>query len=404
MSGSICSTSPQGLQGEQQKVFSAAPITNACVPAFQFSVLTNYRKLLTKTIHPDNRAEPCYAMNFKYTYHELDTLDEIARALGWLAPEQHRCIIRGQLKAELNSSAWHRRLMRESYNKYTDRVDQATIECGKRRWIPIDGDGVPVPMGLGAPDKLVEAGYYVRDERLPHIFRGIRCVVTATSKTGLLGGDIAYLRLFFMLAEAADNDLLRVWLEKLNLEHSFIDASVCDPEHIIYTARPKFVDRQDPVPEWGQVRVLDGFDETISPDLPRECKSKRLSRRHPVVLGNVSDEWLALTDQYAGRGIHPIEPPAEPSPRAWMAIRRIFDMLEGCGRFPKVGKQGRHATLTRVAYELACLVAEGEVPEIVAREAYWKAAEGINNSDGKYDAAAIERRLDDAFLDVCGSL
>jgi hypothetical protein len=43
-----------------------------------------------------------------------------------------------------------------------------------------------------------------------------------------------------------------------------------------------------------------------------------------------------------------------------------------------------------------------KVPRPLARDAYFKAAEGISNYDGKYDAADIERRLVDAFNDVCG--
>jgi hypothetical protein len=79
-------------------------------------------------------------------------------------------------------------------------------------------------------------------------------------------------------------------------------------------------------------------------------------------------------------------------------------MLDHCGIPPKVGDKGRHMTLTRAGYELACLVAEGELPKDKAREAYREAAKGIYNGDGKYDADAIEQRLDDAFIDVCGSL
>jgi hypothetical protein len=46
-------------------------------------------------------------------------------------------------------------------------------------------------------------------------------------------------------------------------------------------------------------------------------------------------------------------------------------------------------------------VAECELPETEARDAFWEAAKGINNGDGKYDAALIQRHIDDAFVDVC---
>jgi hypothetical protein len=404
----IHNTNGLGLQAQQFVVGSLIARTNTCVPAFQFSVLTNYKKLLTKTVYPDNRAQPCYAMKFKYTYHEAHTLEEFAWDLGWLSNEQHRCIIRGRLKAEFDLDDWHRRLIKASYNKYTDKIDEPTIECGQRRWIVIDADGCRVPAGLGAPDKLAEAGYGIRDHVLPSLFRGVRCVVAATTKTGLVGPDIAHLRMFFMLAEASENDLLRVWLEKLNLEYPFIDPSVGDPEHIIYTARPTFIGRDDPVPEWGRVRLLDGYEETIAPELPKERVRKKQSGGScvpvPMVVdfSGVSPELLELWEQDAGEGVHPIE---ETSEKAWLAIKRIFEMLDGC---PKAGCEdtkggSRHYTLTAVAWELVHLVAECELTEELARKAYWEAASGINNSDRKYSAADIQRRLDDAFADVIGA-
>jgi hypothetical protein len=71
----------------------------------------------------------------------------------------------------------------------------------------------------------------------------------------------------------------------------------------------------------------------------------------------------------------------------------MFAALQGCR------SGARHDTLNATAYELACLVREGELPEAVAREAYAEAAKGINNSDHKYDAGDIQRRIDDAFAD-----
>jgi hypothetical protein len=87
-----------------------------------------------------------------------------------------------------------------------------------------------------------------------------------------------------------------------------------------------------------------------------------------------------------------------------MAIKRIFEKLDGCPKPGAKQKEGgsRHYTMTACAYELACLVAEGELPEKLAREAYEKAAEGIKR-EGRYsDPNEIQRRLDDAFADVGG--
>ena len=172
------------------------------------------------------------------------------------------------------------------------------------------------------------------------------------------------------------------------------------PQQPIYTARPIFRGLSDPVPgRWGRVSVLDGYEDYVAIEVPKVRRHKAASTRTNIIVDTeMSPEMLELTAADAGKGVH-WEEPAEPSDKAWRAIKRMFELLDGC---PKPGGDGRHLTLTKVAFELACLVIECEVPRALARAAYFKAAEGISNYDGKYDAADIERRFDDAFADVCG--
>jgi hypothetical protein len=226
MPDTVISTLHQRLQGEQAQVFSASPDTNACVPAFQFSVLTCAPQLLaTKTFYADGKECPFgHAKNFLFKYCEISSLEEFASALDWLANEPRRFIIRGQLRPGLDPALRHRRLLLSCKG-------DATIECPPRRWIVLDIDGAKVPEGLGAPDKVAEAGYHIRDNLLPEIFWGIRCIASATSSTGRKGPCTARLRLFFMLTEAVDNDLLYAWLEGLNGRIPAIDPSVC-PERV----------------------------------------------------------------------------------------------------------------------------------------------------------------------------
>jgi hypothetical protein len=385
----------QRLQAHPQVVGDPGAIAANSVPAFQFSVLTCRPGVLaTKVIRPDNK-EIGYgdAAFFRFKYCEVELLEDFAKVvLGYLATEPRRFIIRGQLKPDLNSDEWHRR-------RLLDRPGEpATIECPPRRWIVLDIDGARVPVGLGSPHRLAEAGYYIRDNLLPSYFRGIRCVAAATASTGRKGLCTARLRLFFALTEAADNEALRLWAIGLSEKFPAIDPTVFRAMQPIYTARPIFWDCTDPVPEWGRVWVLDGYEDAVELELPK-IKSIRARARANSLPDSITcsddmpDEWLELTAAYEGRGIHPIE---DISDKAWIAIRSIFNSLDGC---PKNGK-GRHETLNRVAWWLARLVAECELTEAKARDAYFKAAEGINNSDGKYDAALIERHLDDAFADI----
>jgi hypothetical protein len=313
-----------------------------------------------------------------------------------MADEPRRFIIRGQLLSELDTNLVHyRRIL-------SRRNEPATLWCPARWWIVLDLDGVVVPHGLGAPHKVAEAGYFIRDNLLPAEFRSVRCVVVATSSTGRKGADKVWMRMFFLLSRPADNDVLYWWTESLSAARPELklDPSVIQAMQPIYTARPIFRGMADPVPSWGRVRVLDGADDYLSLSLGRVRKAKKRG-------GGGSAKPCRCNDMPAGmaeaaindEGPGPEPGPIESSEKAWIAIRRIFEMLDGC---PKPGGGGRHKTLTRAAWELANLVAERELPKRLAFKAYLQAAKGINNSDNKYDRAAIKRRCRDAFADVLG--
>jgi hypothetical protein len=278
---------------------------------------------------------------------------------------------------------------------YPHKDDPATIECPPRRWIALDLDGVNVPHGLGAPDKLAEAGYHIRDRLLPSPFRGARCIAAATASTGRKGPCVARLRLFFALAETADNEALVQWADDLSRSAPDLrlDPSVMLAMQPIYTARPLFIGCSDPVPVWGRVKVLDGVEDSIALDLPRVCKAKVRAPSAPtIVCDDIPDELLDMGAEDAGRGGAGVDT----SSKAWAAIRRAFTSLDGCA----TGR--RHATLNKTAWELARLSAEGELSEDLARKAFLEAASGIDNGDGRYDPALISRHIDDAFADVGG--
>jgi hypothetical protein len=362
--------------------------------AFQFSVLTCKPSLLaTKIIYPIGDPRPYdNARNFLFAYREFDCLEDFAKiVITSLATEPRRFIIRGQLKPGLEG--WQRRLLKPDLKA----GDPATIECPPRRWIVLDIDGATVPAGLGAPDKLAEAGYHIRDKLLPSYFRGARCVASVTSSTGRKGLCSAHLRLFFVLNEAADNEALWLWTVGLSEKYLAIDPKVMEAQQPIYTARPIFSPGcSDPVPEWGRMRLLDGYEDTLAPDLPRVSKAKKHAAKTLHVCSDMPDWMVDLAEADVGLGVAPVIPATEISSKAWTAIRQIFEMLDGS---PKGGK-GRHETLNRGAYWLARLYCEGELPEDKARDAYWKAVEGINNGDGKYDSDLLARHIDDAFADI----
>jgi hypothetical protein len=359
------------------------------VPTFQFSPPQCKPNIqLVKTIYPDWQDKPYdRAKQFLFTYKQIEYLEDFAKALEWLGDQPNRCIIRGRLKSGL--SGWQRRLLNG------DRYDRATIECGDRSWIVLDLDGVAVPHEWGQPDKVAEAAYYIRDNLLPSYFRGVRCVASATSKTGKYP-DKARLRLFFLTAEAASNEALCGWAEGLARGYPGlnIDPSVMQAHQIIYTRRPHFSGMAEPVPKWGRVRLLDGADDYLKLDVPRVTTTKH--RKRPKlpqpVCGDIPEEMLDMLDKTAGEGVCPIDT----SDKAWAAIRRVFERLDKC---PK-GHGGRHVNLRNSAYELVCLATEGELSWDTARDAYFAAAENIWNGDKKYDDKAIQQRWDGAVSKV----
>jgi hypothetical protein len=362
----------------RQPIYNTPRISaQAIVGAFQFSILKCVGNLkATKIIYSDGRQKPYdKAKHFHYWYNENHSLEEFADTLRWLAEQPNKFIIRGQLLPGLDGP--QRRLLKPHDGA------PATIECPKRRWITLDLDGVTVPHGLGDPDKLGAAGYYIRDNLLPLTFRNIKCVATATASTGRKGPTIARLRLFFVLSHAVENSVLYEWIKSLAKEHPelSLDPSVMEVQQPIYTARPIFVGLRDPVPAHCRVRVLDGPAAQISYDWDGINGHKPKPKKIRV---------------FAKSNI----PAGETSDRAWSAIKRIFGNLDGCGRYPKVGETGRHKTLSRAAWELAHLVRVGELPVQVAKEAFLAAAEGIHNDDKVYDDRNLEQRFQDAIDDV----
>src|SRR6516165_5941838 len=244
------------------------------VPAFQFSVLTCKRRVLaTKIIHADGKVIGYdKAAQFQFAYREIDSLEDFEKlVLTWLATEPRRFIIRGQLLPGLDPGAWHyRRILGHG-------GEPPSIECPFRQWIVLDLDGVPVPDGYGAPDKLAEAGYFIRDNKLPPYFRGVRCIAAATASTGRKGPNIVHLRLYFVLSRPEDNDALYYWADNLSTisPELRLDPAVLRPYQPIYTARPIFRGMTDPVPEWSRIRLLDGVDDEVELELPRARERKK---------------------------------------------------------------------------------------------------------------------------------
>src|SRR5262249_48366752 len=154
-----------------------------------------------------------------------------------------------------------------------------------------------------------EAAYFIRDNKLPSYFRGVRCIAAATSSTGRKGPGIARLRLFFVLTHPVRIDALYSWADTLS--HSRpdlgLDPRVLQAMQPIYTARPIFRGMTDPVPVRSRVRLLDGYTDEVELELPRG-RARRKREPKPahargLAVCNDAPEWV-LDPGDARLGIH----------------------------------------------------------------------------------------------------
>jgi hypothetical protein len=365
--------------------------------AFQFSLLQCHypQRKLAKTILADLSEEKLkHCKTFIFRYKEFEYLENLASALDWLATRQDMCLIRGQLLPGL--SGWQRRLI-----KPTKDGASATIECPPRRNIIFDLDDIPVPEGLGLPDKLVEAGTYIRSHLFPPMFQQTQCVASVTAKTGLRGPSVARLRLFFQLSAAVDNELLSLWMTSFSNEHPElkVDPSVMEPEHIIYTARPTFVGRTDPVPPECRVAFLDGPQGQIPVSwlgllpTPEPKPETSVLVSEPVFLDEHVPDWLAeKSEADTGCGVVALWL----NQKAAEAIKTIHAALQGCPpAVPQISPKGngRHFTLNAAAYWMMKLVGEGELSVKEAADAYFSAASQMQQ-DSKYNGDYIQSHWD----------
>jgi hypothetical protein len=388
----IYSTSVVGLQATN----SASVLDE---PTFQFSVLTCHSNFnLVKTIYADGTVKPYDdAGTFQFKYCEVMGVENFARALNWLAPKSKMAMIYGQLLPGL--TGWQRRLLR-SNEKYSE-----TITCPPRSYLIFDLDGVEVPAGLGLPNRLSEAGYYIRDKILAGMFYQVRCVVSVTASTGLKGPTEARIRFFIPLPSLVESRALQDWAKEFKAKRPELrlDPNVFVPNQFVYTGRPIFDGHEDPVPPECRVAVLDGTVKYFAYIFPAASEPVVCNKNGSHVIlrldkrcQDVPAELMDLTAQDAGAGVHPILI----SRKAEQVKEHWIQKLKGCGRPGSANDAGRNTTLAHCAWSLWSLAAEGEMTETWAIEAYFEAANGIWNGDKKYGYDAIAQRLKEAMAKV----
>lgn len=162
-------------------------------------------------------------------------------------------VVRGGVRADVD-------LNRAIQRRFKHPEGGNDLVATPRNWVALDLDDVAVPAPLGRGDHFRAAAAHVRDRLLPDAFHGVRCVVTATTKSGLRGDGLARMRLWFALNRHVYDDPLRQWAKETVLATGIgLDPAVMGTNQPIYTARPTFPEGfPDPISKEDRVFILDG--------------------------------------------------------------------------------------------------------------------------------------------------
>ena len=227
-----------------------------------------------------------------YADHEA-----FAAALKAAAPKPKYALIRGAPIEGLDLKATHRRYSAKK------RAADRTIDDEPRNWSVFDVDGATVPSPLGDPDQLRAAAEWFRDHAMPPEFQDAKCVVTATASTGRRGTDKLHARLYFRhpysLSFKDYKTYTRGVTEKEEIE---LDASVCLPGQVIYTARPVFEGLKDPVPPEDWAFVLDGLNDEVPLDLKKYAPAgKKAEGRLTGAMREAKGNYRVFARETVGR-------------------------------------------------------------------------------------------------------
>lgn len=271
--------------------------------------------------------------------HPTANLDDLARLLRTLAERRDCCLVRAAI-ADPPRAQGVRRLLHAD----PETGEMPTLRPVARYWLGLDMDSVPAPHGLD-PFDLAACGR-AAVAVLPPAFHDAAALVAPTASHTLKPG--LRLRLWFWLARPLTTAELKTWLRGVPVDHC-----VFAPVQPIYTARPLFIGRDDPL-------------RSMFAHLP-------------------------------GGVVHPpssedLQPPPAPPPQApRVPMDRPADafaraVFEGAVRRIQAAS-GRHPAIVREACNLFRLIGEGRVSEADACAVLRAAARSV----GKDDAAEIDK-------------
>ncbi len=198
--------------------------------ADKITILHCHNGFAAKTYHGDGRVQP-YSAGRYFRCEDLpcSSLDGLHSILVQLQDLPQAFIIRG---APVDGGALAIASIRRTKGNFRDVP---------RHWVMLDIDGVPLPSGIDALSS--EALVHVVS-LLPPEFQGVSFIAQWSNSAGLKPGVIK-VHLWFWLETPLGSTDLRGWAKTLG---ALIDPAVFNTVQPHYTARPVFVDMEDPAP------------------------------------------------------------------------------------------------------------------------------------------------------------
>jgi hypothetical protein len=251
-------------------------------------------RLAVKQITPTEVIPYGFVYLWRFTPVIETSLAAMAERLQWLAHRPRRMIVMGHPVAGIDLAKAHRRLSRDPA--------EATLMTTPKAWLPIDVDGVRVPAGLGRGDRLVDAAVFIRDHYLTPEFHGARLIVTPTARTGMVGDDVARLRLFAALSRPHPILTLNAWTKGARIALDLpLDPAGVHPSQPNYTGRPLFDGVDDPVPRHLLAVILDGDRDLVDLGVDRfTVQVRQVEARVKQLAHACGTNWRALLDAGVG--------------------------------------------------------------------------------------------------------
>ena len=308
------------------------------------TVLRARGRRLAKLIRADGTVVPYdAAKTFDLLDHSVPDLDVLAETLTDFLARPDLAVVRAAI-ADPSRTRCVRRLV----HRCPATGDEPTLREQPRRWLALDLDGLPLPIGLD-PRDLAACGTYARS-LLPLAFHDARCIVAASASHVIKSGT--RLRVWAWLARALTGAEVSRWLADAPVDHA-----VFRPAQLIYTAAPVFAcGAVDPLPV--RLTKLPGNIAEVSVPPPDAFASHRprITKRLP----------------------HPTEPGA--SQYALSALTSATARVAGAA------VNSRHYTMVSEARGLARLVTVGLLAERDMRRALAGAAERCGKTAAEAEA------------------